>query len=113
MDTTKVVIYIPADTIGRGSDELGAVLMRNFLYTVQETMTPWRIIFINSGVKLAAQGSAVTAVLKDMEAKGTEILSCGTCLDYFGLKTSLVAGRISNMAEILASLTEATKTVSP
>ena len=113
MKNEKTVIYISADSMGRGSEELGRLLVRNFLYTVNEGEAPWRIIFINSGVQLAVNGSEVMGTLNQIEVKGTEILSCGTCLDYFGLKTELAAGRVSNMSEILDSLTKATKIISP
>lgn len=114
LEEHKVFIYIDGETLGRGSDELGRVLMRSFLYTTKELAThPWRIVFLNSGVKLVAEGSEYLDILHDLEGLGTEILACGTCLDYFDLKDKVRAGRISNMYEIESSFLEATKVIQP
>ena len=84
--------------------------MGSFLRTLEQLEPqPKKIILLNSGVKLACEGSAVLEDLQEFSAKGVEILSCGTCLDYFGIKRKLTAGKISNMYEILNSLMEARK----
>ena len=104
------VVFIDSDTLGRGSEELGKILMRSFLHTLGEAGSqPKKIILINSGVKLACEGSAVLEDLGNLFRRGVEILSCGTCLDYFSLKERLQVGRISNMYEILNSLVQAGK----
>ena len=108
----KLVIFADSDTVGRGSDELGSVLMRSFLYTLKDIQpTPWRIIFMNAGVRLVTEDSPSIEVLRELEIAGAEILACGTCLDYFHLKDKVRAGRISNMYEILSSLAEATNII--
>jgi selenium metabolism protein YedF len=108
----KVVVFVDSETVGRGSDELGSVLMRSFLFTLKEIRpTPWRIIFMNAGVRLVTEGSPSIEVLRELETAGAEILACGTCLDYFHLKEKVRAGRISNMYEILSSLAEATSAI--
>ena len=105
-----VVVFIESDSIGRGSEELGRILMRSFLHTLAEVdLKPAKLIMVNSGVKLACEGSAVLEDLHQLSRQGAEILSCGTCLDYFGLKPKLQVGRISNMYEILSSLAQAGK----
>jgi selenium metabolism protein YedF len=110
----KILVFISGETFGRKSDELGRVLMRSFLYTLGELETkPWRIVFVNTGVHLAAEGSEYLAALWQLEGLGVEVLSCGTCLDYFHLKEKLRAGRISNMFEIVNSFLEATKVIQP
>jgi len=102
-------IFIAADRLGQGDDELGRLLMKGFLYALAEgERLPRRIILMNSGVSLAAEGSASLANLRRIEARGVEILACGTCLDFFALKASLGAGRVSNMYEIAALLMEGT-----
>jgi selenium metabolism protein YedF len=107
---TNLVVFIEADSIGRGSDELGRILMRSFLHTLGEAeFKPAKIIMVNGGVKLACEGSEVLEDLQQLSGRGTEILACGTCLDFFGLKAKLRAGRISNMYEILSSLAQAGK----
>ena len=110
----KTLVYIDGETMGRGSEELGKILMRSFLNTLKELeIRPWRVIFLNSGVKLAATGSEYIDVLKDVENLGIEIISCGTCLDYFHLKEKIEVGRISNMFEIMSSFNEATNVIRP
>lgn len=110
----KIVVLIDGATVGRGDDLLGAVLMKSFLHTLKEIEPfPWRLIFLNAGVKLAAEGSDLLGVLGDLESLGIEILSCGTCLDFFKLKEKLAAGKVTNMFEILSSLVTATNVIRP
>ena len=109
---TSLTVFVDSDSLGRGSEELGNILMRSFMHTLGESaVKPGKIIFINSGVKLACEGSEVLEDLRQFSLEGTEILSCGTCLDYFGLKEKLKVGRISNMYEILNSLAQAGKVI--
>ncbi len=74
---------------------------------------PSRLILINSGVRLASEGSEVLGTLKALSEKGVEILSCGTCLDFYGLKEKLKVGMISNMYDIAQSLLEADRLIRP
>ena len=74
---------------------------------------PAKLIFINSGVRLTTEGSEVLESLKTISEKGVEILSCGTCLDFYGLKEKLKVGVISNMYDIAQSLLEADRLVKP
>jgi selenium metabolism protein YedF len=100
-------VFIPSDRVGRGDDELGALLMRGFLYALAEAEAqPKRIIFMNSGVKLAVEGSESLDNLRRLAASGVEILACGTCLDFFKVKDKLAVGRVSNMYEIAGFLLE-------
>jgi selenium metabolism protein YedF len=110
----KLLVFIDGETVGRGSEELGQILMRSFLITLKElTPLPWRIIFINSGVKLAAEESPFLDPLNNLLTLGVEILCCGTCLDYYKLKEKLRVGRVSNMFEIASSFLEATNVIKP
>lgn len=105
-----MVIFIDSDSIGRGSEDLGRILMRSFLQTLAASeIKPRKIIFLNSGVKLACEGSEVLEDLQEFSQDNVEILSCGTCLDYFRLKEKIRVGRVSNMYEILTSLAQAGK----
>ncbi len=110
----KFLVLIDGETVGRGSEELGKILMHSFLITLKElNPIPWRIIFMNSGVKLAAEGSPHLEPLNNLVTIGAEILCCGTCLDYYRLKEKLKVGRISNMFEIASSFLEATNVIKP
>ena len=74
---------------------------------------PWRVILVNGGVKLVSEESEFVPHLRELENVGVEIIACGTCLDFFRLKDRIKAGRISNMYEILSSLTESTSVLKP
>jgi len=114
VEARKSLVFVDGETMGRGSDELGKVLMRSFLNTIKELeVRPWRLIFLNSGVKLATSDSEYIAILKEIENMGVEIISCGTCLDFFGIKEKVGVGRVSNMYEILTSFNEATNVIRP
>jgi selenium metabolism protein YedF len=107
------VLLISANTIGRGDDQLGNVLMRSFMHTLGESeIKPHKIIFMNSGVKLVAKGSEMLDDLRALEKEGVELLACGTCLGHYGLKEAVEIGRISNMYEITLALMKATKVLS-
>jgi selenium metabolism protein YedF len=110
----KLLVVIDSDTIGRGDDELGRVLMKSFLSTLKDLdVIPWRIVFLNGGVRLLAEGSDYVNALSEICGLGTEVLACGTCLDFFGLKTKLGVGRVSNMHEIASSFVEASNVLKP
>ena len=104
----KTVVFIRSDTVGRGDDELGSNLMLNFMYHLSETdPAPDAIIMMNAGVKLVAEDSEVLDSLRRLGKKGTRILACGTCLNFFELKERQKVGAASNMAEITETLLDA------
>lgn len=103
-----LTIAISSDIMGKGEEELGKILMKSFIYTVRETSPyPSCIVFYNRGVFLTAQDSPVLDDLIALASKGVEILSCGTCLDYYHLKDKLGVGSISNMYTIYDKLSNA------
>ena len=110
----KVIVYINSNLLGIGEEALGSILMRSFLKTMLDLETrPSRMIFINSGVRLTSEGSEVLETLKALLEKGVEVLSCGTCLDFYGLKEKVRVGKISNMFEIAQSLLTADRLIRP
>jgi len=108
------VIVFAQDKMGRGNDELGSVLARAFIHTVLlEKKKPDMIIFYNTGVYLALQGSDTLEDLKEMAAAGVEILVCGTCLNFFNVKEQLGVGLVSNMYDIAGAMCRAGRLVIP
>lgn len=92
------VLLITADRLGDGPEELGRLLMKNFLVTLLETeRQPGRILLLNSGVLLAVAGAETVEALARLEERGVELYACGICLDFFGKKDLLAAGRVTNM----------------
>jgi selenium metabolism protein YedF len=108
----KTVIVLSQDIMGRGSEELGTILIKAFMNTLAESdPPPWRIALFNRGVMLAVEGAETVEALRDLEKLGVEILVCGTCLDYFGLKEKVAVGMVSNMYDILNTMLTATNSV--
>ncbi|PUU89209.1 selenium metabolism protein YedF [Halanaerobium congolense] len=98
------IYLISADTMGDGERELGQILIKGFISTIKELdPLPKRIIFLNSGVKLATKEDIIF-YLKELEELGVEIFFCGTCVDYYGLQEEIKVGEISNMFEIADNL---------
>ena len=103
--TGKPVYLFTSETLGQGSDELGAILMRSFFTALQEVdPKPKTLLFLNGGVKLAVKGSAVLPAIQKLEQQGVAVLSCGTCLDYYHLKEELAVGSATNMFTIINEL---------
>lgn len=110
--SSDTVIAISKDFMGNGSEELGKILIKGFVYTSSEyEKLPKTIVFFNSGVKLTCEDSPCIDGLQKLQDKGVEIISCGTCLDYFKLKEKLLVGEISNMYSIYETLFNAGKVI--
>ncbi len=108
----SIVIVITSDKLGQGAEELGKVLMKSYTYALTETTPlPKTVMFLNSGVKLASEGSEVLENIKKLEGSGVEIVSCGTCLDFYQLKDKLKVGIISNMYSIIEKMNSAGKVI--
>lgn len=106
------VAVVGADCMGRGSEELGAILVRSLMHTLNEVEPRLdKLIFFNSGVRLTVEGSDVLEDLRTLEQGGAEILVCGTCLDYFQIKDKVAVGQVSNMYTITETLLGAGSTV--
>lgn len=107
-----MVILFGNDKLGEGSDELGNILMKGYIYTLTESIPfPSTLLFLNNGVRLTVEGSPVLDDLKKLQSEGVEILSCGTCLDFYNLKDKLSVGEITNMYTIVEKMKNATNTI--
>jgi selenium metabolism protein YedF len=108
------VICFKSDKMGDGPEELGRILIQGFCSTIKETSPlPSALVFYNTGVLLAKEGSPVLDSLMELEKDGMKILVCGTCADYFGIKEQIKAGVISNMYDILSCLSSAGSVLNP
>ena len=98
-------VFIITDRIGRGDEELGRVLMKNFLYSLARNADlPPAVMLMNEGVRLACEGSASLDDLALLAENGVAVKACGTCLDYLGLKDELVVGEVGAMPDSVAAL---------
>ena len=112
--TDNVVVAVSSKTMGSGSEELGALLMKGFLYALtQQEQLPKTILFYNGGAHIPTEGGVSVEDLKNLESRGVEILTCGTCLDYYGLKDKLAVGGVTNMYSIVEILSKASHVVKP
>lgn len=110
--TSETVYLITQDTLGHGNRELGAVLMKSFVYTLLEAKpVPKAILFMNAGILLTIEDSPVLPHLCKLADAGVEILSCGTCLDYYKVKDRLAVGTVTNMYTIVETMSVATKVI--
>lgn len=106
------VLLITSNCLGEGSEELGRLLMKNFIHTLLETSDqPASILFLNSGILLTTKGSEVLEALEKLEGMGVEILSCGLCLDFFNLKDALRVGSTTNMLTTVENLLSAAQVI--
>jgi selenium metabolism protein YedF len=111
-DVKKIMVMCATDRMGFGDDELGLKLMVNFLRTLKE-MGPelWRLVLVNSGVKLTIDGSEVLEDLRDYDKGGLKILVCGTCLTHFNLLERKQVGETTNMLDIVTAMQLADKVI--
>ena len=110
----EYIIGISSEFAGTGDTQLGSALMKSFIYTVTEAeKLPKTMIFYNGGVKLTTEGSPVLEDLSKLQAAGVEILSCGTCLNFYGLTEKLKVGSVTNMYVIFEKQQKAAKIIRP
>ena len=110
----NTVVVISTSKMGEGNDELGAVLMKGFIYALtQLEELPETILLYNGGAPLSCEGSDSLEDLKSLEAQGVEILTCGTCLNYYGLSEKLAVGSVTNMYVIAETMSGADLIICP
>lgn len=110
----KKIVVLRSGKMGEGNDELGAVLMKGFIYALTELDNlPETILLYNGGAPLSCEGSDSLEDLKTLEAQGVEIMTCGTCLNYYGLSDKLAVGTVTNMYAIAEKMSEADTIICP
>ena len=108
------IVVISTARMGEGNDELGKVLMKGFIFALTQLETlPKKILFYNGGATLTCEGSDSLEDLQAMATEGVEILTCGTCLDYYDLKEKLCVGEVTNMYSIVEAMDEASSILKP
>ena len=107
-----LVVAIGRNTMGEGSEELGRILLKGFIYSLRElTPPPARLLFFNSGAYLTSKDSNSIEDLKAMAAQGTIIQTCGTCINYYGITEQLAVGQVANMYDIVTAMAEAKRLI--
>nr|WP_302595449.1 sulfurtransferase-like selenium metabolism protein YedF [uncultured Cellulosilyticum sp.] len=112
--TSDTVVVLSSDQMGEGEAQLGKLLLKGFIYSLTSLeKLPTKIIMYNNGAKLAIASSEVIGDLQLLEEKGVCIMTCGTCLDYYGIKDELAVGTVTNMYDIVETLAAADKIIKP
>ena len=115
-DTRKngMVVVLSANVMGTGDEKLGKALMKAFVFAVtKQDALPETIVCYNTGAYLTCEGADTLEDLKILEAEGVKILTCGTCLDFYGIKDKLAVGSVTNMYEIVETMENAKSIVRP
>jgi selenium metabolism protein YedF len=108
------VVFLAKDKFGEGDPEFSANLLNLFLQTLlQSGHQPRAILMANSGVKLLDPSSSTAKVLQDFSASGVEVLACGLCVEFYGLKEKIPPAQITNMFAICEFLMAAEKVIQP
>ena len=110
--SNNIVLLINSDCFGGGDEEFSRTLMRNFIFALTEVdPKPKTALFVNSGIKYTTEGSQVLESLQKLTDGGMEILSCGSCLDFYQCKDKLAIGSVTNMYTIAEKLLNADKVI--
>ena len=113
MADARQTVLIKSCFLGVGDEALGNTLMKAFIFTLtQSKPLPKKVMFLNSGVKLTTENEETVKNLQVLENEGTEIVSCGTCLDFYNLKDKLKVGSVGNMYDIVDSLNQTSNKLS-
>lgn len=108
------VVAIGSAVMGSGDDTLGDLLMKSFLFALtKQSPLPQTILCYNGGAFLTCEGSPCLEDLQNMADAGVEILTCGTCLNHYGLTEKLRVGGVSNMYEIVEKQMQARRVMKP
>ena len=109
-----MVVVLSANVMGNGEAKLGKALMKAFVFALtKQDILPETILCYNSGAYLTCQGSESLEDFRELEAEGVNILTCGTCLDFYGIKEKLAVGSVTNMYEIVEVMEQAGSIVRP
>ena len=109
-----MLVVLSANVMGTGDPKLGTSLMKAFVFALtKQDQLPDTILCYNTGAYLTCQGADTLEDLKLLESEGVTILTCGTCLDFYGLKEKLAVGGVTNMYDIVERMENATQIIKP
>ena len=116
VDTRKkgMLVVLSGNVMGTGDAKLGTSLMKAFVFALtKQDRLPETILCYNTGAYLTCQGADTLEDLKLLESEGVTVLTCGTCLDFYGLKEKLAVGGVTNMYDIVERMEAAATIVKP
>lgn len=111
---SDTVVVISSDTMGSGDDTLGRILMKGFIFALTQLEEQAdTVIFFNGGARLTCEGSDSLEDITALKENGVQVLTCGTCLNHYGLTEKLAVGDVTNMYVIAQKLMQAGRIVRP
>lgn len=109
-----LVVVLSANVMGGGEEKLGKALMKAFVFALtKQDMLPETVMCYNSGAYLTCEGSDSLEDFRALEAEGVNIMTCGTCLDFYGIKEKLAVGTVTNMYDIVETMENAKSVIRP
>ena len=109
-----MLVVLSANVMGTGDAKLGTSLMKAFVFALtKQDQLPDTILCYNTGAYLTCEGADTLEDLKLLESEGVTILTCGTCLDFYGLKEKLAVGSVTNMYDIVERMENAAQIIKP
>lgn len=109
-----MLVVLSGCTMGSGDERLGKALMKAFVFALtKQDVLPETILCYNTGAYLTTDGADTLEDLKLLESEGVTVLTCGTCLDFYGLKEKLAVGGVTNMYDIVERMESAQTIVRP
>lgn len=109
-----MIVVLSSDCMGDGEKALGKALMKSFVFALtKQDLLPEMILCYNSGAYLSCEGADTLEDLQLLEAEGVTVLTCGTCLDFYGIKDRLSVGTVTNMYEIVELMEGASRIIRP
>ena len=116
MDSRRrgMLVVLSANVMGTGDAKLGTSLMKAFVFALtKQDQLPDTILCYNTGAYLSCEGADTLEDLKLLESEGVTVLTCGTCLDFYGLKEKLAVGGVTNMYDIVERMENAAQIIKP
>ena len=109
-----MLVVLSANTMGTGDPKLGTNLMKAFVFALtKQDKLPDTVLCYNTGAYLTCEGAETLEDLKLLESEGVTVLTCGTCLDFYGLKDKLAVGGATNMYDIVERMENAAQIIKP
>ena len=116
MDSRRkgMLVVLSGSEMGTDDPKLGKNLMKAFVFALtKQDQLPDTILCYNTGASLTCEGADTLEDLKLLESEGVTILTCGTCLDFYGLKEKLAVGGVTNMYDIVERMERAAQIIKP
>ena len=106
------LLLVTREGMGSAPSELQTVLIINFFRTLlKENQIPGTIFFYADGVKLNIKGSVIEDLLIELENRGTSMITCTTCLNFYNVLDELASGKKGGMSDLIRLIGSSAKVV--